>query len=483
MKKIKSDFPHKTFFVEHFGENIFAVGGYIRDKLLDPSSKSGMVDLIITGVPAEKIIETLKIFGKVNLVGKSFGVIKFVIDHQTYDIALPRKDFPKNKKKRGHKDFIIQADPEIPLKQDLKRRDFRCNSMALRLSDDTLIDHFNGVQDVKDKVLRLTNPDSFPDDPLRVLRAARFASTLDFKVDPRIYKVSKHIDLTGLSVERITEELFQILLNSPSPSKGLDELFKLDALRQLFPSLYTLTLSIQDSLFHPEKDTYGHHTVWKHTTITVDQAKRLAEIRNIQAQRKLVLLLAALFHDIGKPETAQWEYKKGRMVITNNRHDIRGEKEVKKILNQYKIHTREGYDLKNTVLRMIRCHHRASELWQNREVITKKAFNRLAADVDGEIELLIVLDAADRAGRNETPVQGLDKQGHWLLNQFKELNVSRETIKPLIMGRDLIKLGVKPGPKMGRILKKLYQLQLDDEFRTKKQGLKHAQQMIKKEGS
>jgi tRNA nucleotidyltransferase (CCA-adding enzyme) len=170
------------------------------------------------------------------------------------------------------------------------------------------------------------------------------------------------------------------------------------------------------------------------------------------------------------------------MVITNNRHDIKGEKETKKILNQYKIHSREGYDLRSTVHRLIRCHHRASELWQNREVVTKKAFNRLAADVDGEIELVIVLDAADRAGRSETPANALDKEGQWLLNQFKELNVSRETIKPLIMGRDLIKLGVNPGPKMGTILKKLYQLQLDDEFRTKKQGLEHAKKVIEKEG-
>jgi tRNA nucleotidyltransferase (CCA-adding enzyme) len=480
MKKIQSDFDHKDFFVDHFGENIFAVGGYIRDKLLGRKTNGGMVDLIIIRNSADKIIQTLKKYGKVNLVGKSFGVIKFVIDNTTYDIALPRKDIPKIRKKRGHKDFIIKADPEIPLKQDLKRRDFRCNSMALRLSDDKLIDHFDGVKDVKDKILRLTNPRAFPDDPLRVLRAARFASTLDFKVDPKIYEISKNIDLRGLSVERINEELFKILLDSSSPSKGLQEMFKLDVLRQLFPDLYKLTLSIQDSFFHPEKDIYGHHTVWIHTLITVDQTKRLAQAQNIKDQKKLALLLAALFHDVGKPETAQWEYKKGRMVITNNRHDIKGEKITKNILDQYKIHSREGYDLRKTVLRLIRCHHRASELWQNKDVVTKRAFNRLAADVEGEINLLAILDAADRAGRDEKPVKNLDKESQWLLNKFKELKVSKESIQPLIMGRDLINLGVKPGPKMGRILKKLYQFQLDDEFRTKKQGLEKAKEIIKK---
>lgn len=480
MKNIQADFQHKDFFVDHFGENIFVVGGYIRDKLLDRKKNEGMVDLIITHTPAEKIIQTLKKYGKVNLVGKSFGVIKFVRENTTYDIALPRKDTPKPKEKRGHKDFIIQADPEIPLKQDLLRRDFRCNSMALRLSDDKLIDYFDGVKDVKEKILRLTNPRTFPDDPLRVLRAARFASTLDFKVDPIIYEISKGIDLSGLSVERINEELFQILLDSPSPSKGLEEMFKLDALRQLFPDIYKLTLSIQDSYFHPEKDDYGHHTVWIHTLITVNQSKRLAEAQNITGQKRLALLLAALFHDVGKPETAQWEYKKGRMVITNNRHDIKGEKITKKILDQYKIHSREGYDLRKSVLRLIRCHHRASELWQNRDVVTKRAFNRLAADVEGEIELLAVLDAADRAGRDKKPVKSLDKESRWFLNKFKALKVSKESIQPIIMGRDLMNLGVKPGPKMGRILKKLYQFQLDDEFRTKKQGLEKAKEIIKK---
>ncbi|MFW6123801.1 MAG: CCA tRNA nucleotidyltransferase [Acidobacteriota bacterium] len=480
MKNIQSDFRHKDFFIKHFGKNIFAVGGYIRDKILDRKHNGEMVDLIITHNPTEKIIDTLKKHGKVNLVGKSFGIIKFVIENTTYDVGIPRKDIPKPKKKRGHKDFIIKADPEIPLKEDLKRRDFRCNSMALRLSDDKLIDHFNGVRDVEEKILRLTNPQAFPDDPLRVVRAARFASTLGFKVDPEVYEISKHIDLSGLSVERINEELFKILLDSTSPSKGLEEMFKLDALRQLFPDIYKLTLSIQDSYFHPEKDDYGHHTVWIHTLITVDQAKRLAEAQNITGQKRLALLLAALFHDVGKPETAQWEYKKGRMVITNNRHDIKGEKITKKILDQYKIHSREGYDLRKSVLRLIRCHHRASELWQNRDVVTKRAFNRLAADVEGEIELLAVLDAADRAGRDEKPVESLDKESQWFLNKFKELKVSKESIQPIIMGRDLMNLGVKPGPKMGRILKKLYQFQLDDEFRSKKQGLEKAKEIIKK---
>ncbi|MFW6160634.1 MAG: HD domain-containing protein, partial [Acidobacteriota bacterium] len=195
----------------------------------------------------------------------------------------------------------------------------------------------------------------------------------------------------------------------------------------------------------------------------------------------LALLLAALFHDVGKAQTAEWEHKNGRLVITNKRHDIISEKITKKIFNRMKIFSWNGYELRESVLRLIRCLHRPSELWINREVITKKAFNRLAADVAGEIDLLIQLDVADRAGRSRKPINDLDKEGRWLLQKFKELNVSRETIQPLIMGRDLIPMGVEPGPEMGKFLKKLYNLQLDGEFEDKQKGLEIAKKLIQKE--
>jgi len=480
MRELQKAFREKEMFIKNFGGDVYAVGGYVRDLILENASDQG-IDILITHHAVEKIVEKLAPFGKIDLVGKSFGVIKFTIKGRTYDIALPRKDRPKEIEIRGHKDFVISADPDIPIEEDLKRRDFRCNSIALRLSDNELIDPFQGEKDVKAKIIRLTNSRAFPEDPLRVLRAARFASVLNFSIDPRVYESSKNINLTGLSVERITQELFKLLLYSPVPSVGLEELFMLSALRQIFPELYSLTLSIQDPIFHPEKDNYGHHTVWHHTKITLDQAKRLADKVKLQEDKKLALLLAALFHDVGKPETAEWEFKKGRMVVTNNRHDIASAKITENIFDRFKIFSWNGYNLREIVLSLIRCHHRPSELWQNREVITKKAFNRLAADINGEIELLIYLDVADRSGRNDKPISQIDEEGQWLLGKFKELKISKESIKPLILGRDLLKMGVSPGPIMGKILKKLYQLQLDNEFDTKTEGLKNAGKIIKEE--
>ncbi len=480
MDKLEARFPEKEFFVEKFGGDVYAVGGYVRDSILGRNTKNiDLVDLLITHRPVEDIVNILMPQGRVNQVGKSFGVIKFKMHGQTYDIALPRKDRPSSSGTRGHKDFIIDADPNLPLEEDLKRRDFRCNSIALRLINGQVIDPLDGRKDIDNKIIRLTNPKAFPEDPLRVLRAARFASVLEFSIDSEVYKASKDIDLSGLSIERVVEETFRILLESPRPSVGLEELFKLSALRRLFPELYALTLCIQDSIFHPEQDSYGHHTVWQHSKITVDQARRLAALIGLPKEEELALLLAALYHDTGKAGTTQWDFKRGRMVITSNGHDVASAQITLSAFQRLKIFSWNGWDLRKTVPALIRCHHRASELWANKDVVGKRAFNRLAADIEGNIQLLALLDAADRAGRSEEPVRELDGQAHWLLNTFEAMNVSKETIQPLVLGRDLIKLGIKPGPEMGRLLKKLYEMQMDNAFETKEEGLKAAKKLIK----
>jgi tRNA nucleotidyltransferase (CCA-adding enzyme) len=478
MKNLEADFCDKKLFVKLFGKDVYAVGGFVRDWLRGIHSED--VDILITRRPLQDIVARIEPFGKVDLVGKSFGIVKFTIKGKSYDVALPRKDRPKGEGARGHKDILVSADPHLPIKADLERRDFRLNSIALRLADGKLVDPFDGATDIRAKLIRVTNPKAFPEDPLRVLRAARFASVLGFAVDTSTYELAKNIDLTRLSVERVNEEVFKILLFSERPSLGLEELFKLGALRQLFPELYALTLIIQDSVFHPEKDDFGHHTVWHHTKLAVDQARRLSVLFKLEPAKTLALLLAALYHDVGKSETTQWEFKRGRMVITSAGHDGASERLARKIFGRFKIFSWKGYPLRKTALMLIKTHHRAAELWQNRDTVTRKAFNKLAADTDSEIELLAYLDAADRGGRRERPIRSLDREGKWLLGKFEELRVNKETIKPLIMGRDLIKLGVEPGPDMGKILSEIYKRQLDNEFETKAQGLRLARKLMAK---
>jgi len=480
MTRLVLDFPGRGLFVRLFGGDVYAVGGCVRDLIRGrPSSE---VDILIARRPLDAIVSRLKKFGRVDLVGRSFGVIKFTRGGKTFDVALPRTDRPRDRAVRGHKDILVLADPDLPVEKDLARRDFRANSMAVRLKDGTLVDPFGGRADTLARRLRLTDPAAFPDDPLRVLRAARLASVLGFRVDPSIYPLARGVDLSGLSVERVNDELVKILLLSPRPSVGLEEMFKLGVLEHWFPELLAMTLVIQDSVFHPEKDAFGHHTVWAHTKMAVDQAAALARAGGLPEPKKLALMLAALYHDAGKASTTRWEFKRGRMAVTSCGHDIQSERAAVKALARSGIKSWGGYDLGLMVPLLIRTHHRASELWQNRATITKKAFNRLAADVRGEIELVVYLDAADRAGRRARLVRGLDRQARWLLRSFEELRVNRETIKPLIMGRDLIELGVPPGPEMGKILKKLYRQQLDGGFETKGQGLERARKMLKRKG-
>lgn len=472
---------HRRLFIQVFGGNVYAVGGSVRDQILGFVQPE--IDLLVANHSLKQVISKLRRHGRVDLVGKSFGIIKFTADGVTYDIALPRKDIPLTSASRSHKDFIIQADPWLPVEKDLERRDFTINSMAIRLKDGRLIDPFGGLKDIKTRRIKLTNPQAFPDDPLRVLRAARFASVLDFKIDPSVYDLARKVNLLALSSERVNEELFKILLHSKRPSKGLEELFTLGALDQLFPELAALTLVIQDSYFHPEKDHLGHHTVWAHTKLTVDQASAITRIMDFSQEKKLALLLAALYHDAGKASTTQWNFKKGRMVITSNGHDLESEKIVRKRLEQQRIYSWNGYDLAVIIPLLIRTHHRASELWQNRRIVTRKAFNRLAVEVRGEIELVIALDAADRFGRKIRLIKSLDREAVWLLGKFNQLKVNKETIKPLVMGRDLIGLGVKPGPEMGKLLKKLYEMQLDGLFLTRAEGIRTAEKILKEKKS
>jgi tRNA nucleotidyltransferase (CCA-adding enzyme) len=481
MRKLAFDFDDRALFVRLFGGDVYAVGGFVRDLIRRHPSPD--VDILVARHELAAIVRKLEKHGRVDLVGKSFGIVKFTVRGKTYDVALPRTDRAQGEGVRGHKDILVSADPGLPVEKDLERRDFRTNSMAIRLKDGTLIDPFEGRADTLAGKIRLTNPAAFPEDPLRVVRVARFASVLGFKVDPAIYPAARAVDLSGLSVERVNEEMFKVLLGSPRPSVGLEEMFRLGVLNQWFPELQALALVIQDSVFHPEKDAFGHHTVWAHTKLSVDQAAALAGLAGLPAPKKLALMLAALYHDLGKVSTTRWEYKRGRMAVTSCGHDIQSERAARRVLARFKVQTWNGFAIGRMVPLLIRTHHRAGELWQNREDVTKKAFNRLAADVGGEIELLVYLDAADRAGRGTRLVRGLDRQARWLFKKFDDLRVNRETIKPLVMGRDLLKLGVPPGPGMGKLLKKLYKLQLDNGFETKARGLERARRLVERKAS
>lgn len=469
------NFPLKDFFIDVFKENVYLVGGAVRDFLLYGDDVEAQdVDLVVAGYTYDEIEKKLAGKGKTNTVGKSFAVVKFTKDGYTYDIAAPRKDIKRDPGSSSHKNFIIDFGPHIKLEEDLRRRDFTCNSIAMRLSDNTIVDPYGGVQAIKEKRITMTGPETFSDDPLRILRAARFASVHQFSVDHDIYVCAKDIDLSELSQERVTEELFRLLLESPKPSIGLQEYFNLTVLEKLFPAIYKLSLTIQDSIFHPETDEYGHHTVLAHTLIAMDIGRKLAKIHKLDDEQTLAYLLGVLLHDIAKPQTTKWEFKRGRMTVTSLFHDSQGVDIADEMLTGLKIETRKNFPLKKTILNLIQYHHRVYELHRNRDKITFKAFSRLIKDLDGHEFLLLLLDIADRRSREPNPmdVDENDEILQWFQKKKEEFNINKDTIRPIILGRDLLKLGIKPGVKMGAYLKQLYEKQLDGEFDNREDGLK-----------
>jgi tRNA nucleotidyltransferase/poly(A) polymerase len=474
MKRLQIRFPDKDFFASVFRDDVYVVGGTVRDAVLYKKIGAGQdIDLLVTGLTYDEIAARLAGLGKTDTVGKSFAVIKFTRAGKTFDIAVPRRDLKKDPASHGHKNFLVQSGPEVTLEEDLGRRDFTCNSIAVRLKDGAVVDPHRGLQAIADKRILMTSPASFSDDPLRVLRAARFASVHGFAVDKAIYAKARKVTLGELSAERVADELLRLLAESPRPSLGLQEYLRLTVLEKLFPELSALALTIQDAHFHPERDEQGHHSVWAHTLVTVDIAKKLAAQNKLDEGRKLALLLAALLHDCGKAGTTAWEYKRGRMTVTSAFHDSEGSRLAGGILERLRLDTRQGFPLKKVILKLVQQHHRIFELYRNREEITFKAIARAVKEMDGEDLLLLLLDFADRRSREAEPLafRRMDAISRWFAAKKEEYRISHDTIQPLILGRDLIALGVPPGRQMGAHLKKLYDLQLDGAFQSREQGL------------
>jgi len=474
-------FAEQDFFVKIFGDRVFLVGGSVRDWVmaghLHPHRD---IDLVVTGTDYEEIETKLQPYGKSNTVGKSFAVIKFTYAGKSFDISVPRRDARESDQAHSHRNFAIESGAHISLEEDLSRRDFTCNSIAVRLEDETFIDPFFGLDAIRMRQIRMTNFEHFAEDPLRVLRAARFASVLGFSVDLAIYPHAASVPLNELSAERICEELVRLLLESPQPAQGMAEYFRLTVLEKLFPELARLTLTIQDAQFHPEIDEQGHHTVWAHTLFALDAAARLGKQYELSEEQRLTLLLGTLLHDIGKPGTTRWEYKRGRMTITSIYHDTQGVALADGLLERLKVETRRGFRVRYFVLKLIQNHHRIYDLYRNKESVSFKAMARLIKDMEGEEFLLILMDLADRMSREKIAPLTLetDPISSWFLAKQNEFQISQKTIQPLLLGRDLLALGVEPGRKMGLFLKALYEQQLEGIFKSKAEGIRLLKQWL-----
>lgn len=192
------------------GGKIYSVGGAVRDEYLGKESKD--LDILITGIPMNELENILSKYGRVDAVGKSFGILKFKPEgsEEDIDVAIPRTEKPTGS--GGHKGFDVSSDHTLPIEDDLYRRDFTINAIAKDINGN-IVDPFGGVDDLKNKVIRIVNPDAFADDPLRMLRAVQFASRFDFKIEPKTFNMIKNNakKINQIPPERILTEFDKIV--------------------------------------------------------------------------------------------------------------------------------------------------------------------------------------------------------------------------------------------------------------------------------
>lgn len=423
------------------------VGGCVRDSLLDIPSKD--YDIELFGIDSLDLVEPiLKKFGSLKQVGKSFGVLTMKIDSYDFDFALARLE---RKVDVGHRGFEIINDKSLDFEKASKRRDFTLNSIGYDFFEKKLIDPNGGKKDLEQKVLRHIEDETFIEDPLRVYRAVQFCARYNLKLHKKTFELCKTIvdknQLAELPKERVFEEFKKLFLKSNKPSIGLELLKQLGALKH-FPELEALVGCIQDKQYHPEGD------VWIHTLMTVDELARILKEKRIEDEyRKLYLFYAILCHDLGKPLCTQIT-KENR--VTSHKHESLGVEPTISFLNRL---TSEKKFIE-LIIPLVKSHLAPFQLYLADSSL--KAVKRLSLKVN--IEDLCLICLADCLGRDIEDKQKCPKATSWLLEQAKKLDIQNEALKPLVQGRDLINIGLKPSKQFKEILDFAMDLQIDESL-------------------
>lgn len=441
------------------GGRVFLVGGAVRDAMLGRPVKD--FDLEVFGLPAEAVASSLSAVARVEPAGDSFPVFKVAglpgLDGQI-DVALPRRD---SKKGPGHRGIAAVADPFMPIAEAARRRDFTINAMMLDLADGGLEDPFGGEADLAARVLRVVDASTFTEDPLRALRAAQFAARFEFEVEPATARLCASMPLGELPAERIAGEIEKALLQARRPSIAFALLAQWDQLKAIAPELLPLATTPQDPEWHPEGD------VWTHTLLVIDEARKL--IDDLDKPRALAVMLGALCHDLGKPPTTKFE--DGR--IRSRGHEEAGVEPTLSLLDRWNIHTRDGYALRDQIVALVRDHLKPGMLFPVRDEVSAGAIRRLARRV--EADLLYRVATADCLGRTGTfSTEAME----WFIAEVRRLSVERSAPAPLLQGRDLLALGMKPGPSVGKLLAEVYEQQLDSRVSSHEEALTVARRLL-----
>ena len=424
------------------GHEFALVGGPVRDALLGRPVTD--LDFTTSASPDETRAILDRLTKSVWDVGRAFGTIAARVRGENVEITTYRADSYRDDSRKPEVEFGDS------IEGDLVRRDFTVNALALMLPSQRLVDVSGGIEDLfAGRLMTPSSPEiSFTDDPLRMMRAARFASQLGFEVAPEVRgamaEFAERLDI--VSAERIRDELVK-LLSTADPVPGIRLLVETGLAVRFLPELTALVET---------QDDHGRHKdVYEHSLTVLRQAIELESRRDHAAAPDIVLRLAALLHDIGKPATRRFE----RGGVTFHHHDVVGAKLARKRLRELRFDN----DTVKRVSRLVELHLRffgySDQQW------TDAAVRRYVRDAGDELEQLHILTRADVTTRNRRKAERLEHAYDDIERRIAELAEAEElaAVRPELDGeRIMAVLGVPPGPIVGRAYKFLLELRLDE---------------------
>ncbi|MGC1288463.1 MAG: CCA tRNA nucleotidyltransferase [Streptosporangiaceae bacterium] len=431
-------------FASH-GHELALVGGPVRDVFLGRSP--GDLDLTTDATPA-RVLEIIDGWAdQFWTVGIEFGTVGMRKGSEIFEITTYRSEQYTGRSRKPDVEYGKS------LTEDLSRRDFTVNAMAARLPGLELVDPFGGMADLRSKVLRTPGPPevSFGDDPLRILRAARFTAQLGFTVAPEaraaMTELAPRLQPPKVSAERISAELSKLLL-SPLPSgprRGIALLVDTGVADQVLPEVPKLRLEMDEH--------FRHKDVYLHSLTVLDQAIELED--RYELGPDLVLRLAALLHDIGKPKT-RTRLPGGKVAF--HHHDVKGAKMARARLTALRFPKDVVADVSRLVELHLRFHGYGTGEW------TDSAVRRYVRDAGPLLTRLHALTRADCTTRNAAKAQRLARAYDSLEDRIAVLAEREElaSIRPDLDGNQIMRiLGISPGPLVGKAYAHLLELRLE----------------------
>ncbi|MDR2735768.1 MAG: polynucleotide adenylyltransferase [Puniceicoccales bacterium] len=413
------------------GAKCYFVGGCVRDAILGEPITD--LDLEVFNISSDVLSSILAKDHDIDYVGKSFGVIK--IHGLDMDISVPRTE---EKIGETHRTFSIVERTDMDIAMAASRRDFTINALYFDLLSNQVIDRFDGLKDIKNKLLRHTS-DKFAEDPLRVLRAMQFTARFDMTVAEETIEISRGLSCDNISCERILGEWKKLLLLGKTPSRGLRFLKACGWLRY-FPEVSNLVGCEQDPILHPEGD------VFEHVCLAMDYFPR---VRSGDVFDDMVVGFALLCHDFGKPAT-MFRDKNG---IHNHGHAKCGVAPARVFLERMRVPKR----IVDQVLHLVEHHMDIRDIVKSNDMDTD--IRVLATQVE-RIDLLIKVSLCDTFRR--VKIHGTNEE--LIQDRAKKLGVLYEKPTPLLLGRHLIDLGLVPGKNFSQLLDLAFEAQLNGKF-------------------